>query len=110
MGADQTIRPTRHFRKRWPAAAVLATVATALSGVMSASAQPLAHAVSLGSFDHPLYVAVAPGQPSLLFVVEQTGRIQVLRNEVRLPDPFLDISDIVNFDGERGLLSVAFPP
>jgi glucose/arabinose dehydrogenase len=65
----------------------------------------------IGSFDHPTYVAGAPGFPKLLFVVEQPGRIEVLRGGRRLRRPFLDIRDLVGYDGgERGLLSVAFPP
>ena len=34
----------------------------------------------------------------------------VLRNGHRLPKPFLDLRDQVAYGGERGLLSVAFPP
>src|SRR5215213_2456559 len=64
----------------------------------------------IGSFQAPVYVTGAPGQPRLLFVVEQAGRIQVLRNGRRLGSPFLDITGLVSFEGERGLLSVAFPP
>jgi glucose/arabinose dehydrogenase len=64
----------------------------------------------IGNFDSPVYVAGAPGEQQLLFVVEQGGRIQVLRNGHRLAKPFLDISGLVSFEGERGLLSVAFPP
>jgi glucose/arabinose dehydrogenase len=65
----------------------------------------------VGSFDHPVYVTGAPGSPKLLFVVEQPGRIEVLRGGHHLPRPFLDIQGKVGFDGgERGLLSVAFPP
>jgi glucose/arabinose dehydrogenase len=65
----------------------------------------------IGSFDHPVYVAGAPGSPKLLFVVEQQGRIVVLRGGHRLGRPFLDIRGKVGYDGgERGLLSVAFPP
>jgi len=65
----------------------------------------------IGSFDHPVYVAGAPGDPKLLFVVEQPGRIVVLRDGHRLPRPFLDLRGQVGYDGgERGLLSVAFPP
>jgi glucose/arabinose dehydrogenase len=69
-----------------------------------------ASAVFIGSFDNPVYIATAPGQRRLLFVVEQPGRIQVLRDEQRLPQPFLDIANLVNFGGERGLLSMAFAP
>lgn len=64
----------------------------------------------IGSFDAPVYVAGAPGFPELLFVVEQPGRIVILRNGHRVRRPFLDLRDRVNYGGERGLLSVAFPP
>ena len=52
----------------------------------------------------------APGFPELLFVVEQPGRVVVLRKGRRLSRPFLDISGLVTSGGERGLLSIAFPP
>jgi glucose/arabinose dehydrogenase len=64
----------------------------------------------IGSFDAPVYVTGAPGFPKLLFVVEQPGQIAVLRNGHRLRKPFLDLRDQVDYGGERGLLSVAFPP
>jgi glucose/arabinose dehydrogenase len=64
----------------------------------------------IGSFDAPVYVTGAPGFPRLLFVVEQPGRIAVLKGGRRQPRPFLDIRDLVDYGGERGLLSVAFPP
>src|SRR3954452_10482937 len=65
----------------------------------------------IGNFDHPTYVTGAPGYPKLLFVVEQPGRVEVIRAGHRLHLPFLDIRDQVGYDGgERGLLSIAFPP
>ncbi len=65
----------------------------------------------IGSFDEPVDVTGAPGFPQLLFVVEQPGRVEVLRGGHRLPHPFLDIDPRVSNDGgERGLLSIAFPP
>lgn len=64
----------------------------------------------IGSFEAPVYVAGAPGFPKLLFVVEQPGRIAVLKGGKRLPRPFLDVRGLVGYGGERGLLSVAFPP
>lgn len=46
-----------------------------------------------------------------LFVVQQIGRIQVLRNGALEAQPFLDIVDRVGSDGnEQGLLSAVFPP
>jgi len=64
----------------------------------------------IGSFDAPVYVAGAPGYPRLLFVVEQAGRIVVLEDGKRQARPFLDLRGRVAYEGERGLLSVAFPP
>jgi glucose/arabinose dehydrogenase len=63
----------------------------------------------IGSFDAPVFVTGASGFPDLLFVVEQPGRIVVLRNGRPLSKPFLDLGDQVSYGGERGLLSVAFP-
>jgi glucose/arabinose dehydrogenase len=64
----------------------------------------------VGRFEDPVYVAGAPGYPKLLFVVEQPGRIVVLRDGHRRARAFLDIRGRVAYEGERGLLSVAFPP
>ena len=62
----------------------------------------------IGSFDAPVYVTGAPGYPRLLFVVEQPGRILALDGGKERT--FLDIRSLVGYGGERGLLSVAFPP
>ena len=65
----------------------------------------------IGNFDSPTYVTGAPGFPKLLFVVEQPGTVRVLRGGHELGHPFLDINGLVSDDGgERGLLSIAFPP
>jgi glucose/arabinose dehydrogenase len=64
----------------------------------------------VGSFREPVYVAGAPGFPRLLFVVEQEGRVRVLRGGRRVRGAFLDIRGLVQAGGERGLLSIAFPP
>ena len=64
----------------------------------------------IGEFEAPVYVAGAPGAPRLLFVVEQGGKVVVVKNGKRLARPFLDLSDEISTGGERGLLSLAFPP
>jgi glucose/arabinose dehydrogenase len=82
-------------------------------GAAQGSPRPAAKGVALkriGHFDRPVYVAGAPGFPRLLFVVEQRGRVDVLRGGRRLGYPFLEISGLVSFGEERGLLSIAFPP
>jgi glucose/arabinose dehydrogenase len=63
----------------------------------------------IGTFEAPVYVTGAPGFPQLLFVVEQQGRIAVMKDG-RRAGTFLDIRGLVEYGGERGLLSVAFPP
>jgi len=45
-----------------------------------------------------------------IFVVEQPGRIRVVRDGVLQSTPFLDLTSRVLSGGERGLLSVAFHP
>src|SRR5437899_819672 len=45
-----------------------------------------------------------------IFVVEQGGRIRLIKNGVLQTTPFLDITSRVLSGGERGLLSVAFHP
>jgi glucose/arabinose dehydrogenase len=97
--------------RRW-----LGLFAAAFAALAVASASAAVKTVPLGTFARPTYIAVAPGAPSLLFVVEQAGRIQVLVNERKQAAPFLDIADLVlgppdaGAGGEEGLLSVAFAP
>jgi glucose/arabinose dehydrogenase len=57
-----------------------------------------------------VFVTAPPGDTTRLFVVEQGGRIRVLRHDSLLPDPFLDVSAHVVAGGEQGLLSLAFHP
>ena len=45
-----------------------------------------------------------------IFVVEQAGRIRLVKDGVLQATPFLNISTRVLSGGERGLLSVAFHP
>ena len=62
-----------------------------------------------GRFRNPVYLASPPGD-SRLFIVEQAGRIRIVKNGQALSEPFLDIADRVRSGGEQGLLSVAFHP
>ena len=59
--------------------------------------------------DHPVFLT-APAGDERLFVVEQPGRVRIIRNGALVPTPFLDITDRVRDGGERGLLSLAFDP
>jgi glucose/arabinose dehydrogenase len=62
-----------------------------------------------GGFNAPLYLA-APSGDTRSFVVEQGGRVRIIKGSSVIPIPFLDISDRISSGGERGLLSIAFHP
>jgi glucose/arabinose dehydrogenase len=66
--------------------------------------------VRIGRFNAPLFVTAPRGDRKVQFVVEQGGRIMVVRNGRKLGTPFLDISSQVTSGGEQGLLSMAFAP
>jgi glucose/arabinose dehydrogenase len=63
----------------------------------------------IGDFDQPLYVTQPPGSDDL-YVVEQEGRVRLIRDGETLRDPVLDLSGEVTAGGEQGLLSLAFAP
>ena len=58
---------------------------------------------------NPVFLS-QPLDDGRIFVVEQGGRIRVVKNGAVQTTPFLDISTRVLSGGERGLLSVAFHP
>ena len=63
-----------------------------------------------GGFSSPTQVTSAHDGTGRLFVVEQRGVVKIVKDGAVLPTPFLDISGRVSCCGERGLLSIAFPP
>jgi glucose/arabinose dehydrogenase len=92
------------------AAVVALAIATGGAAVSAGARGGAVRLARIGGFDAPVYVDDAPGSPKLLFVVEQPGSIRVLRGGRTRKRDFLDISDRVTYDGEQGLLSVAFDP
>jgi glucose/arabinose dehydrogenase len=64
----------------------------------------------IATFDAPLFVTSPPGDRARRFVVEQGGRVMVVRSGRKLDTPFLDISGQVTVGAEQGLLSLAFAP
>ncbi|HUL49645.1 MAG TPA: PQQ-dependent sugar dehydrogenase [Gemmatimonadales bacterium] len=57
-----------------------------------------------------LYVTAPPADSSRIFVVQQSGAIRVVRRDTLVPTPFLTVSSLIDYGGERGLLSMAFHP
>jgi hypothetical protein len=58
----------------------------------------------------PVYITHSGDSNGRLFVVEQTGRIRVIRQGVLQAAPFLDLRSKVSTGGERGLHGRAFHP
>ena len=61
-------------------------------------------------FNEPVFLTHAGDGTGRVFIVEQTGRIQVLDRDGQRIGTFLDISSRVESGGERGLLGLAFHP
>lgn len=64
----------------------------------------------VGGLERPVFLTHAGDGSGRLFVVEQAGRIRIIKDGA-IKGTFLDITDRVRSTGnEEGLLSVAFPP
>ena len=87
-------------------------LAVVLVGADGAGAQGRAgvRLVPVASFDSSLYLTAPAGDARRLFVVEQGGRIMVVRDGRKLAEPFLDLRAKTDASGEQGLLSMAFAP
>ncbi len=93
------------------AAAVAAAAACGGSSGTSAEAKPSGVRLQqIGSFNSPLFVTAPPGDTRRIFVVEQGGKIRVVRGGKVLAQPFLDVTSLITSGGERGLLGLAFAP
>ncbi len=83
---------------------------TCLAGPPVAGLPALATTLVAPGFERPLDLQVPPGETRRLFVVEQTGRIRIVRDGAVLARPFLDLSARVGQAFEQGLLGLAFHP
>jgi hypothetical protein len=88
----------------------LESAAAACAGVGSTPGTVLGAIVVASGLNSPVHVAAPPLDTRRVFVVEQPGRIRVVRDGALQATPFLDIVSKVASGGERGLLSVAFHP
>jgi glucose/arabinose dehydrogenase len=82
----------------------------ALGGSFDPTGQTVETEVVVAGLEAPVDVANAGDGSGRLFVVEQAGRIRVIKDRTALAEPFLDITDRIASGGERGLLGLAFHP
>ena len=95
----------RSWVYRFPALLVAAVLLPA-----AAEAQ-LFSRVYVSGLNQPLAFIQDPSDPTVQYIVEQPGRIKVVKNGVlRSPSSFSIVPISTDADGERGLLGLAFPP
>jgi glucose/arabinose dehydrogenase len=66
--------------------------------------------VAVDGLNAPLDVTHAGDGTGRIFVVEQAGRIRIVKDGSLVERPFLDIRERIASGGERGLLGLAFHP
>jgi glucose/arabinose dehydrogenase len=66
--------------------------------------------VHASGFSSPVALVQDPVDRTLQYVVEQGGRIRVIRSGSVLPSDFLNLSPFLRSGGEQGLLGLAFAP
>ena len=86
-------------------ALVLTVGSAGASGATSVVLRPVASGLS-----SPVYVTSANDGTNRLFVVEQTGRVRVIKGGVLLSTPLIDVTSQISTGAEQGLLGLAFHP
>ncbi len=82
-----------------------------IEAASAAQSEPSAQMVKvLDGLNNPVFVTNAHDGSNRLFIIEQPGRIKVLKSGSQSPTVFLDITNKVLSGGERGLLGLAFHP
>ena len=93
--------------------AFLALISFAIVGTSDVPAQPSEYVLEElpGSYSSPLLVTHAPGD-ARIFVVEQGGRVEIVKDGSALTTPFVNISGLLTSPrgAEQGLLGMAFHP
>lgn len=98
-------------RGRWMIALLLAGIVPGWGAGAQAAGWPAIALTEVATgLEAPAGIAHAGDGSGRVFIVEQRGRIRIWKDGVLEPVPFLDITNRVLYGGERGLLSVAFPP
>ena len=64
----------------------------------------------VNGLSNPVDIQFPRDRSGRMFVVEQAGRIRLVKNGELQATPFLDIRSRVLSGGEQGLLAMAFPP
>ncbi len=99
-------------RGRFAQAIIIGLAACAFVAASSGGTPPTTIRIANG-LNKPLFVTHAPNDFQRIFIVEQCGKIRILRNGQLLTPAFLDVDTISlcpGGRGEAGLLGLAFHP
>lgn len=91
------------------------SMAAPCDGVSAASATNLTTVLFATGIARPVFLTAPPQEISRVFIVEQDGRIRIVKDGALLPTPFLDVSALTRSPSdaggsEEGLLGMAFAP
>jgi len=84
-------------------------VLIALSGGAAMAEAQLRSEIYVSGLTNPVAFVQDPSNDTIQYVVEQTGRIRVVRDGQLQTTVFLDVSASIIAGGEQGLLGLAFP-
>src|SRR6186713_2431105 len=87
--------------------AVVCAITLAFPSTTAAQLRAVPYVSGLSS---PLAFVQDPGDATIQYVLQQGGRIRLIRNGVLQTTPFLDLTSSIASGGERGLLGMALPP
>jgi glucose/arabinose dehydrogenase len=90
------------------ASLVVGALLVASAGSSTAAESSFRRTVFARGFDSPVLLTYAPGEPRTSYVVEQSGKVIRLASGRRTV--FLNVTNRIDFGGERGLLGLAFHP
>jgi glucose/arabinose dehydrogenase len=89
---------------------IWAWAAASLAVGRLASAQAIALTPYATGLSSPVGLAAPADGTGRLFIVQQAGQIRIHDGTQVLPTPFLNLTPLVQFGGEQGLLGMAFHP
>jgi glucose/arabinose dehydrogenase len=89
---------------------LVATAALAACALVLIAQSRLRSRVYASGFTAPVAFVQDPLDRNIQFVVEQGGRVRVVRSGTVLPTDLLDLRNVVSSGGERGLLGLACAP
>lgn len=102
--------PTERGSSAAPTSAAPSSAAPSEPASFDPTAVSLNIEVVVDDLTQPVDVAAPRDRSGRVFVVEQPGRIRIVRDGTLIDEPFLDIRERIASGGERGLLGLAFHP